>query len=436
MSIVLGCIADDFTGATDLANTLVKNGMRTVQVNGVPASGQMPELGDAEAVVVALKSRTCPVHEAVEDSRAALAWLQGAGARQFFFKYCSTFDSTDLGNIGPVADALLSDLDADFAIACPAFPTNGRTIYKGYLFVNDLLLSESSLKDHPLTPMTDANLVRVLSRQTDDMVGLVEHKTVKAGADAIKGAFEALRRGGHRYAIVDALDDADLRTIGQAIADHPLITGGSGIALGLPENYRKAGLIGRAVEAIAPNVSGPAVILSGSCSQATRAQVARARSIWPSHQLDPMTLADGVDTARIIADKVLADLTDGMPQIVFSTANPKDVQDIQAKLGRNQAGDRVERFFGNLARYLMEGGVRRFVVAGGETSGAVTQALRVRAMRIGPEIDPGVPWTESLPAAGSSDPALAITLKSGNFGAENFFEKSLAMLGSNAGKAA
>lgn len=427
MAIVLGCIADDFTGATDLANTLVKNGMRTVQVNGVPTGAGLKDLGDAEAVVVALKSRTCPVHEAVTESLAALAWLRGLGTKQVFFKYCSTFDSTDMGNIGPVADALLDALHADFAIACPAFPTTGRTIYKGYLFVNDVLLSESSLKDHPLTPMRDANLVRVLSRQTDELVGLVEHKVVRKGPDAVKDAFAALKKGGHRYAIVDALDDADLGVIGKAVADHPLVTGGSGIALGLPENYRRQGLLGAPAKAQLPQITGPAVVIAGSCSQATRGQVSRAKKLWPTHQVDPLALGDVVDAARKAADRILAGLNSG-PQLVYSTADPDTVVKVQSEMGRNQAGDTVERFFGRLARNLRDGGVRRFVVAGGETSGAVVQALGVQAMRIGPEIDPGVPWTESLTFGTGGEAPLALTLKSGNFGAEDFFEKALALL--------
>jgi uncharacterized protein YgbK (DUF1537 family) len=427
MAIVLGCIADDFTGATDLANTLVKNGMRTVQVNGVPSGAGLKDLGDAEAVVVALKSRTCPVHEAVKDSLAALEWLKGLGTKQIFFKYCSTFDSTDIGNIGPVADALLDALHDDFAIACPAFPTTGRTIYKGYLFVGDVLLSESSLKDHPLTPMRDANLVRVLSRQTDELVGLVEHKAVRKGADAVKAEFAALKKGGHRYAIVDALDDEDLTVIGRAVADHPLITGGSGIALGLPENYRQKGLLGAAAPAVMPRVAGPAVVIAGSCSQATRGQVIRAKKLWPSHQVDPLNLRDVADAAQAVADKVLAGVNSG-PQLIYSTADPDTVQKVQSEMGRNRAGDTVERFFGRLARTLRDGGVRRFIVAGGETSGAVVQALGVQAMRIGPEIDPGVPWTESLTLGAAGEPPLALTLKSGNFGAEDFFEKALGML--------
>jgi len=269
--MLLGAIADDFTGATDLANMLVRGGMRTVQLLGVP-DGTAP---DADAVVVALKSRTIAPQDAVARSLAALRWLRGAGARQFFFKYCSTFDSTDRGNIGPVAEALMSALDTDFTIACPAFPENGRTLFHGHLFVGDLLLSESGMKDHPLTPMTDANLVRVLQRQTARRVGLVRRDAVAAGPDAIRARFDALRREGAGMAIVDAVSDADLHAIGAACADLPLVTGGSGVAIGLPGNFRDRGLLGapeRAAEL--PAVAGSAAVLSGSCSVATNGQVA------------------------------------------------------------------------------------------------------------------------------------------------------------------
>src|SRR5689334_9039521 len=280
-SVLLGAIADDFTGATDLCNTLVRRGMRTVQLIGVPAEGNAPP-DDADAVVVALKSRTIPAAEAVAMSLDALAWLRHAGARQILFKYCSTFDSTDQGNIGPVADSLLdalasepiSEHRADFTIFCPAFPENGRTTFKGYLFVGDVLLSESGMRDHPLTPMRDPSLVRVLQCQTKRRVGLVEHSTVAQGAAAIRGAFDALRAEGVRHAIVDAITDRDLEANGEAAADLPLITGGSGIALGLPDNFRRQGLLGEGRGAdVLPEIGGAAAVLSGSCSEATRAQV-------------------------------------------------------------------------------------------------------------------------------------------------------------------
>ncbi|WP_340530526.1 3-oxo-tetronate kinase, partial [Cupriavidus necator] len=240
---LLGCIADDFTGATDLANTLVRNGMRTVQTIGLPDVGAVQDIGEADALVVALKSRTIPAVEAVARSLAALQWLRAQGCRQFVFKYCSTFDSTDAGNIGPVVEALLAALDSDFTIACPAFPENGRTIFRGHLFVGDVLLNESGMEHHPLTPMTDASLVRVLQRQSKSKVGLLRHDAVARGAQATAERIAALRTDGVRMAIADAVSDADLFTLGEACAGLPLITGGSGIALGLPGNFRRAGLL-------------------------------------------------------------------------------------------------------------------------------------------------------------------------------------------------
>src|SRR5690348_5664649 len=237
--MLLGAIADDFTGATDLCSMLVRGGMRTVQLIGVPRPGEPAP--DADAVVVALKSRTAPVRQAVEESLTSLQWLRGIGCEQFFFKYCSTFDSTDAGNIGPVADALIAALGCGFALACPAFPANARSVYQGHLFVGGVLLNDSGMEHHPLTPMTDANLVRVLSRQTDGTVGLVPYATVEQGAMAIRQAMTALKEQGRRYAIVDAVNNAHLIAIGEAAAPHALITGGSGVAMGLPESFRRAG---------------------------------------------------------------------------------------------------------------------------------------------------------------------------------------------------
>jgi len=230
---LLGCIADDFTGATDLANMLVRGGMRAVQTIGVPASDTTIE---ADALIVALKSRTIPAEEAVAQSLAALEWLRAQGCRQFLFKYCSTFDSTDKGNIGPVADALLDALGDDFTIACPAFPENGRTIFRGNLFVGDVLLNESGMQNHPLTPMTDPNLVRVLQRQTKSKVGLIAYDVIAKGPQAVRDRIAVLRNEGVRMAVADAVSDADLYVLGEACADLKLITGGSGIALGLPRN--------------------------------------------------------------------------------------------------------------------------------------------------------------------------------------------------------
>lgn len=420
MTVLLGAIADDFTGATDLANTLVKQGMRAIQVIGVPA--EPIDLGDAEAVVVALKSRTVPAAEAVASSLAALDWLRGLGARQILFKYCSTFDSTAEGNIGPVADALLEALETDFALICPAFPANRRTIYQGHLFVGDQLLSDSSMKDHPLTPMRQSSLVSLMAAQSTRRVGLISYPAVADGPSATKAAIDALRSDGLSYGVIDALSDADLLTIGAAAADHRLITGGSGIALGLPENFRRKGLLGAPATASLPGAEGRAVILSGSCSAATRAQVARAKTLWPHRSLDADSLAADEAGVQEAVTWALAQ-PENAPVLLYTTADPDSVAATQARLGRDRAAALLEDAFGRIARALVDAGARRLVVAGGETSGAVVSALGVRALRIGAEIAPGVPWTETL-----DTPLLALALKSGNFGDEDFFATALGML--------
>jgi 3-dehydrotetronate 4-kinase len=420
MSVLLGAIADDFTGATDLCNTLVRRGMRTVQLIDVPAPGT--EVADAEAVVVALKSRTIPVAEAIEKSLAALAWLEAAGARQVLFKYCSTFDSTDAGNIGPVAEALMAALGADFTLFCPAFPETGRTIYRGYLFVGDVLLSESGMRDHPLNPMRDPSLVRVLQRQSRGRVGLVPVATVARGAEAIRAAFAELQQDGFRHAIVDAIEDRHLEAIGAAAADFELITGGSGIALGLPENFRRQGLLGNTAADSLPAISGAAAVLSGSCSPATIAQVAYMRHRTPVFTIDPIAVAEGRDMAEEALDWAKPLLGD-QPILISATAPPETVAEVQRRLGRERAGALVEETLAAIAGGLAAKGARRFVIAGGETAGAIVQALGVSGLRIGRQIDPGVPWTISL-----GEPTLALALKSGNFGAPDFFIRAFSVL--------
>ena len=420
---LLGCIADDFTGATDLANMLVRGGMRTVQTIGVP---QEDETIAADAIVVALKSRTIPAADAVAQSLAALDWLRAQGCRQFVFKYCSTFDSTDAGNIGPVTDALLDVLCADdkasaFTIACPAFPENGRTIFRGHLFVGDALLSESGMENHPLTPMRDANLVRVLQRQTQSQVGLVRYDAVAKGAAAVRESFDALRKQGARMAIADAVSDADLYVLGEACADLKLITGGSGIALGLPANFRRAGLLQPQDDAAQlPAVEGLSAVLAGSASKATNAQVAAWRDTRPAFRIDPLAAARGEAVVEQALAFAQTHLDKGEPMLIYATATPDEVKAVQRELGVDKAGHLVEATLASIARGLYERGVRKFVVAGGETSGAVVQALDVHSLRIGAQIDPGVPAT----ATTGSQP-LALALKSGNFGATDFFEKAL-----------
>lgn len=420
MSVLLGCIADDFTGGTDLAGMLVKAGMRTVQLIGVP-SAPLPD--DIDAVVIALKSRTNPVEEAVAESLAALRYLQDAGCKQFYFKYCSTFDSTPQGNIGPVAQALMAALDTDFTVACPAFPANGRTIYKGHLFVGDVLLSDSGMRQHPLTPMTDANLVRVLQQQVQGKVGLVDYVTVGQGTTAISARFNTLRHEGCRFAILDALSNQDLQALGAACAELPLITGGSGIALGLPENFRKRGLLARQTAAdTLPKTGGLRAVISGSCSVATQQQVALMRSSLPSFNIDPLRLARGDDLASAALDWAGGRIGT-QPVLIYATATPETVKQAQAQLGVEQAGGLVEKTLAAIACGLVRLGVGQMIVAGGETSGAVVKALGVTGLRIGPEIDPGVPWTVALQESSGAQP-LALALKSGNFGSEDFFLKA------------
>jgi uncharacterized protein YgbK (DUF1537 family) len=420
--MLLGCIADDFTGATDLASMLVRGGMRTVQVIGVPDAALAPP--DADAVVVALKSRTAPAAEAVADSLAALDWLRRGGARQFFFKYCSTFDSTEAGNIGPVADALIRALDCGFALACPAFPANNRSVYQGHLFVGAALLNESGMENHPLTPMRDANLVRVLSRQTDFTVGLVPYAVVAQGAAAIRRAMTALKEQGRRYAIVDAVGDADLMAIGEAAEAHALITGGSGVAMGLPENFRRAGLLSRAAgdQAALPDIGGHAAVLAGSCSRATLMQIGRARADVPVLDLDALATPDAASLTAQALDWATPRLG-AAPVVIAASATPERVAALQQRIGRDAAGALVESVLAAIAEALVARGVRRLVVAGGETSGAVVQRLGVRSLLIGTEIDPGVPWTY---AERDGKPALKLALKSGNFGTPDFFLKAFA----------
>jgi uncharacterized protein YgbK (DUF1537 family) len=418
VSLLLGAIADDFTGATDLANTLVRGGMRTVQTIGIPPTDQ--RFDDADAIVVALKTRSIAAADAVRQSCQALDSLQSRGAGKFLFKYCSTFDSTDRGNIGPVADALLDRLGEDLTVFCPAFPENRRRVYSGYLFVGDVLLSESGMEKHPLTPMTDSNLVRVLSRQTPHRVGIVDLDVVRAGESVMRNALASARRDGIRHLIVDAISDQDLRTIGLATGDLLLITGGSGIALGLPELFRRANLLPPNADAGSlPHIDGPAVVLSGSCSPATLIQVAYMQKRKPVLHLDTRALdreESLIDGALRWADAHLAQA----PLLITASSSPDDVRATQARFGKDVAGERIEHVLGKVAQGLRNRGVRRFVVAGGETSGAVVKQLGVGALRIGKQIDPGIPWTATF-----GEEPLALALKSGNFGGEDFFLRAI-----------
>ena len=418
--VQLGCIADDFTGATDLANNLVRAGMRVVQTIGVPTA---PLAEAADAVVVALKSRTIAPIEAVAQSLAACRWLRAQGARQIYFKVCSTFDSTAQGNIGPVTEALMDELDAPFCVVTPAFPENGRTVFKGHLFVGDQLLSDSPMRLHPLTPMLDANLVRVLQAQLSvargRKVGLIERATVAAGAAAVRERIGVLQAQGVTLAIADAVDNADLWHLAEALKGALLMTAGSGLAIGLPAQF---GIQPTAEAARLPASTGTRAIVSGSCSAATQAQVAAFRQAGgEAFEVAPLRIASGTDVAAEALAWALPRLARG-PVLVYATAAPEAVREVQQRLGIEQAGALVENTLGRVARGLVEHGVAQLVVAGGETSGACVQALGIAQMCIGPQIDPGVPWCHAASPAAAS--GLHLALKSGNFGGIDFFTRA------------
>jgi uncharacterized protein YgbK (DUF1537 family) len=415
-ALCLGCIADDFTGATDLANNLVRAGMRVVQSIGVP---DKPLDVDVDAVVVALKSRTVPAADAVAESLAALAWLQGQGAQQIYFKYCSTFDSTAQGNIGPVTEALMDALGAGFTIATPAFPDNQRTVFKGYLFVGDVLLSESGMQNHPLTPMTDPNLVRVLQAQTKRRVGLIDHQVLARGAPAVRERMAQLQAEGFGMAVVDAVSNDDLLRLGPALKGMPLVTAGSGVAIGLPANF---GIVPSDQAALLPGAGGARAVVSGSCSLATNRQVQDLiRQGHPAMAIDPLRLVAGTDVVSEVLAWAEPRLARG-PVLVYSTADSGAVKAVQGQLGVEKAGALVERTLAAVAQGLVALGVRQLVVAGGETSGACVQALGITQMQIGPQIDPGVPWCHAR------EGGLHLALKSGNFGSDDFFTKAFTML--------
>ncbi|KNZ31246.1 MAG: membrane protein [Methylibium sp. NZG] len=424
-TLLLGCIADDFTGATDLANNLVRAGMRVAQTIGVPT---VPLQADVDAVVVALKSRTIAPADAVAQSLAALRWLQAQGAQQIYFKVCSTFDSTSQGNIGPVTDALMDALGCSFVAVTPAFPDNQRAVFKGHLFVGDLLLSDSGMRNHPLTPMTDANLVRVLQAQTQRKVGLVEHGVVARGAAAIADRMAQLQREGVGMAIVDAIRNDDLVQLGQALKGQALVTAGSGVAIGLPTNW---GLVPSPAAAVLPPAGGLQAIVSGSCSVATNGQVAHARAAGvPVFEVDPLQVAAGADVAAQALAWARGRFQSGLPRgpvLITATADTTQLQAVQAQLGVARAGELVEHTLAAIGRGLVQLGVRQLVVAGGETSGAVVQALGISQLQIGAQIDPGVPWCAALSPAADAQ-VLHITLKSGNFGSADFFTKAFATL--------
>lgn len=420
--VFFGAIADDFTGATDLAAMLSRS--------GAPVSLRLGDAGMADGSsatpfeVIALKCRTNLVSEAVTDARKALAWLKNKGAQRFFWKYCSTFDSTADGNIGPISEALMADLDVSQTIYCPAFPQNGRSIYMGYLYVGDQLLSESPMKDHPLTPMRDSNLMRLLAPQVEGKVGSIPFDIVNNGAKAVKQRLDELRVQGITHVVTDAIDDRHLTVLADAGQDMIFLTGGSALAAPLPDLYRAAGHINfDRNTSIPPETSAASLILSGSCSQMTRRQVSYFMERGPTLKLDPVALAEN-DHALFEAKRWLATQSLDQYKLIYASADPHKVAEVQSKLGRDKAGYVVEEALSALAAYALTLGIRRFVIAGGETSGAVTQKLGITKLDIGSEITPGVPWTFTKIGVNR----IALALKSGNFGKETFFFDALEKL--------
>lgn len=412
--MMLGVIADDFTGASDIASFLVENGLATVQMNGVPTQ---PLQSKVDAIVISLKSRSNPVNEAIEQSLQALHWLQANGCEQFYFKYCSTFDSTEKGNIGPVTDALLEALGTDFTVVTPALPVNGRTIFNGYLFVGDVLLNESGMRNHPITPMKDANLVRLMDAQSKGKTGLVQYADVIQGSQRVKTRFAELKQQGCRYAVVDAADNSQLAVLAEAVADFKLVTGGSGLGA-----YMAARISGgkKSDNAFTPS-KGKTVVLSGSCSVMTNKQVADYQAKASSIQLDVAQALNNPNYAEELYQWVTAHLNEPLAPLVYATVPPEKLQAIQAEYGVEKASHTIENTFAKLAEKLKASGVTNFITAGGETSSIVVQQLAFSGFHIGKQIAPGVPWLKAV------EEPIFLALKSGNFGKEDFFSYAQGM---------
>lgn len=412
----LGVIADDFTGATDIASFLVQNGLSTIQFNGVP---QQHDTLTAEAIVISLKSRSNPVNEAVDQSLAALRWLQAQGCDRFYFKYCSTFDSTEKGNIGPVTDALLAELGETQTVICPALPVNGRTVYLGHLFVGEQLLSDSGMRHHPVTPMTDSNLLRLMERQSQGKAGLIAAPILDQGAEAVRTRLAELKAQGINYVALDTLNEQHLLVQGEALRDMRLVTGGSGLAIGLARQWAQPGSNSRAAENAGRPQGARAVVISGSCSQMTNKQVNAYRQQAPSHEVDVVRCLENASAyAQELCDWVVANSDQSLAPLLFATADAQQLQLIQQQYGAERSSHAVEQLFAAVTRELQARGWQRFIVAGGETSGVVAQSLGVTAFHIGPTISPGVPWVRDI------HQPLSLALKSGNFGDEQFFRRA------------
>ncbi|MFB5173242.1 3-oxo-tetronate kinase [Erwinia amylovora] len=412
----LGVIADDFTGATDIASFLVQNGMSTVQFNGVPAEARQIS---ADALVVSLKSRSCPPEKAVNDSLQALVWLQQHGCERFYFKYCSTFDSSAKGNIGPVTDALLQALGESQTVLSPALPVNGRTVYQGHLFVKDQLLGDSGMRHHPLTPMTESSLLRLIEAQASGKAGLICSQTIDRGAEAVRAALGVLAEQGINYVVLDALHEQHLLTQGEALSDMRLLTGGSGLAIGLARWWQRGAPDRCHTQAAGAPQGQYAVVISGSCSEMTQRQVARYRQQAAAQRIDvERALHQHEAYVRELCDWVVQHKEDVLAPLLYATAGPDRLRSVQQRFGAKRSSDAVEQLFAAVARELQQRGWQRFIVAGGETSGVVTQSLAIDAFYIGPAISPGVPWVRAV------QQPVSLALKSGNFGGEDFFAQA------------
>lgn len=412
----LGVIADDFTGATDIASFLVQNGLATIQFNGVP---QGNEKVNAQAIVVSLKSRSCPPAQAISQSLAALSWLQQQGCDRFYFKYCSTFDSTATGNIGPVTDALLAALDETLTVISPALPVNGRTVYQGYLFVNDQLLSDSGMRHHPVTPMTDSYLPRLMEQQAHGKAAVIGATTLDRGAGAVREQLTALAQQQVRYVVLDALHEQHLLVQGEALREMRLVTGGSGLAIGLARQWANNSTVNLQAEQAGRPRGDRAVVISGSCSQMTNRQVSAYRQQAPAREVNVEACLQQVESyAQLLCDWVEANTHQPLAPLLYATADAQQLQTIQQRYGAARSSEAVEQLFAAVARELKSRGWQRFIVAGGETSGVVAQSLGVTGFHIGPTISPGVPWVRDI------DQPLSLALKSGNFGDEQFFARA------------
>jgi uncharacterized protein YgbK (DUF1537 family) len=409
--MIFGAIADDVTGATDLASLINRAGRTVLLSFGIPRRS----LPQADALIIATKSRMAPMEEAVATALEAARYLNAAGARQIYFKYCSTFDSTEHGNIGPITEALMAELGVDIALACPSYPAYARTVYQGYMFVGVQPLAESPMRNHPLTPMTDSNLVRFLGKQCRAPVGLLPLQAVEQGEASIRAYLAARKEVGEKILIADAVWDRHVETIAVAAADMRLVTGGAALGGALAAQQASKLAAGTPV---ASGKREQAALLSGSCSTATLAQVRNAIEIVPSRLLDPMRLI--ADSAGEIASVLAWAAAQTGDFLIYSTADSSRVKQAQAQLGVEKAGVLVEDAFGVIASGLAKGGICKFVVAGGETSGAVIRALDIRTLSFGDELDPGVPWTYSIDPQGYT-----FALKSGNFGGPDFFKRAI-----------